>query len=206
MSFAQFTTRQWATVTAARDDWPVGIDWAAVRAELEQAGRDFHTMRARRLRQPPAVPERARLRKLLRYATALKSGLPDIALDADPDWHRRAVAELAQIERVLDAWLWQVRGWASPKGFGGHNDAHRDLLQGRALALWTGTLGGKLEFSRDDNNSAVGPLIRYLRAVLRPILGEETPGPAGLAAIVVKERERRKWCAEQAAKREQQKG
>ena len=76
----------------------------------------------------------------------------------------------------------------SGRSFEGRADAHRELLYMRAIQQWTGPLKGELKVSRRADGVADGPTVRYLAAVLAPILGDETPGRAGIAKIIRKER------------------
>jgi hypothetical protein len=45
--FDRYTDEQWEAIVAARADWPPGIDWAEIRAEIERAGRGFWRARLR---------------------------------------------------------------------------------------------------------------------------------------------------------------
>jgi hypothetical protein len=182
--FTKFTTAQWCAIQAARADWPAGIDWEAVRLELEQAGREYRFMRANRRRRPPKA-ERARLQRMLKYARGLNRELVELAPGG-----KRA---LAVIERALDSWLIRNEIWNS-RHFGRRADAHRELLYWRVIQQWTGPLRGELGFSR-AGGVAGGPMVRYLVAILAAVLGDEAPGRAGIAKIIVKERKRRRLAA-----------
>ena len=80
----------------------------------------------------------------------------------------------------------------SGRSFKGRADAHRELLYMRVIQQWTVPLQGELKVSRRDDGVADGPTVRYLAAVLAAILGDETPGRAGIAKIIRKEEKRRR--------------
>jgi hypothetical protein len=183
-TFTTFADAQWEAIQAARADWPAGIDWPAVRLELEQAGRDFWVMRANRRRRPPKA-ERARLQRALKHLYQLERDLVGLEI-------KRTFIELKHgIENrlaIYEAW--------SGRPFKGRADAHREFLYLRVIEQWTGPLQGELKVSRRGDGVADGPTVRYLAAVLAAVLGDETPGRAGIANIIRKEEKRRrekKW-------------
>ena len=180
MTFTEFTAAQWRVIQAARADWPADVDWPAVRLELEQAGRDFWTMRANRRRRPPKA-ERVRLQRALKHLRALERDLLELEINHS----------LVELRRTLENRLSLYEAWSS-RYFRGPADAHRELLYLRALQQWTGALQGELQFSRADE-AAAGPAVRYFSAVMAAVLGDEAPGPAGIAKIIAKERRLREF-------------
>jgi hypothetical protein len=155
VTFTEFAPAQWQAIQAVRADWPAEIDWSAVRSELEQAGRDFWAMRARRRRRPPKAM-RARLQRALKRLGELDQLVIDLGIDHTFIGLRR---ELENRLALYEAW--------GGRSFGGTRDAHRELLYLRVIQQWTGALQGELKFSRADE-AASGPAVRYFSAVLTP--------------------------------------
>jgi hypothetical protein len=180
VTFAAFTEEQWAAIRSLRDKWPADIQWAEVRQEIEQAGRDFWTQRANRLRRPP-VDERDKLARWLRQVRKLQEELPD---------DLAGVTDLAQLERAVENRLIIYEIWAG-KLFRGQADAHRELLYWRLLQIWTRQLHGALKFSRRLDSTPTGPAVQFAVVALKAILGDEAPSPAGIKDIILKERWRR---------------
>lgn len=184
MTFTKFTDAQWAEIRDARADWPADINWAAVRQELEQAGRDFWVMRANRRRRLPKE-ERKRLRRALKLLHELNQLVVELGIK-----HTFIGLEHGLKNRLTIYEVWGGRP------FEGRADAHRELLYTRAIQQWAGRLQGELKVSRRADGIADGPMVRYLAAVLAAVLGDETPGRAGIAKIIRKEEKRRrekKW-------------
>jgi hypothetical protein len=179
VTFTALTEEQWAAIWSLGDDLSPDIQWPAVRQEIEQAGRDFWLMRANRTQRPP-VDERDRLKRALRDVRKIQRALPDLA----------SIAHLAVVERDIENQLTVYEVWAS-KFFKSQADAHKALLYYRLLLMWT-ELGGELQFSRDVYDKPTGPLVQFLMVALGAILGEESPGPAGVGSIIERERHRRR--------------
>ncbi|HVQ80139.1 MAG TPA: hypothetical protein VMS82_09350 [Pseudolabrys sp.] len=182
-TFTAFTDAQWEEIQAARADWPTDINWEMVRQSLEQAGRDFWTMRANRRRRLPK-DARTILRRALKHVRVLERDLAEL----------RIKHTLIGLKRGLENRLtiYEMSG----RFFEGRADAHRELLYMRAIQQWAGPLKGELKVSRRDDGTADGPTVRYVGAVLAAVLGDETPGRAGIAKIIRKEEKRRrekKW-------------
>jgi hypothetical protein len=176
VTFDRYTDEQWEAIVAARADWPPGIKWAGVRADLERHGRAHHSRRASR----PADPQRE-FRSLLKKLQHIK------ALEAASDLPERAAAELKLWRRRLEGEEMSLSLYCS-KAFRGRSDLSRSVLFARVLVVWTERLGGKLQVSRDSYHGKVGgPAVRFLIAVLKPILGPEAPTPEGMAAIIKRE-------------------
>jgi hypothetical protein len=184
--FDRYTDEQWEAIVVARADWPPGIDWAEIRSEIERAGRGFWS--ARELRRGYLPDELQRIRRVIKDMKRLESDLShlDIPVVKSMIMNRAGdmEAKLKSLRRDL-----QRLDLDGSEAFRGRADAHREILYFLMLQLWTGKLGGKLKFSRDPNSKvAGGPLVRFLTAVLKPILGAERPGSEGIAAIIAKER------------------
>jgi hypothetical protein len=188
--FDRYTDEQWEAIVAAREDWPPGIDWAEIRAEIEGAGRGFWRARALRPPQQYVPGELRKIRRIYTYAKNLESDLSHfetlIVKSTITNIAQHIIAELKSLRKHLAALDAILDG---SEAFRGRADAHREILYFLMLQLWTGKLGGKLRFSRDPKSHvAGGPLVRFLTAVLQPILGPETPGSEGIAAIIERER------------------
>jgi hypothetical protein len=80
--------------------------------------------------------------------------------------------------------------------FSGRLDPSVVYLQ-QVLFLWTETFGGKLGISRspDDSKKIGGPLVRYLLAVVRPVMGANTPSLQSLPDIVDRQKDFDHWWA-----------
>jgi hypothetical protein len=180
-SFERFTDAQWAEVQQTRNDWPPGIDWVAIRTELEQAGRDFWLMRRRRLRRPQRL-EQEHLRHLIEQLRGLDSAFPVLG--------SKFAVLLGPALRFMMAWDELLQVWAS-KYFQRRSDEHRELLHQRVRMIWTGPLGGELGVSTDrSGEKRTGPFVRFFTAVTEPILGSGALSPDGIDKMIRREHER----------------
>ena len=180
-TFERYTDAEWADLQRAREDWPSEIDWAVVRTELEQAGRDFWLMRYRRLRGPQRR-EQERLRQLIKQLRDLDIAFPVLG--------PKLKVLLGPALRFMMAWDELLQVWAS-KHFQRRSDEHRELLHQRVRMLWTGSLGGELGTSTDSSGEQrTGPFVRFFTAATEPILGPEALSPAGIDKMVRREHER----------------
>jgi hypothetical protein len=69
--------------------------------------------------------------------------------------------------------------------FHGKSNPYRKHLYIGVLRIWTDIVGGELAYSRSPKGGLpYGPLIRFFRACLLPILNDKTPGASGLANII----------------------
>jgi hypothetical protein len=69
--------------------------------------------------------------------------------------------------------------------FRGKSNPYRKHLYIGVLRIWTDIVGGELAYSRSPKGGLpYGPLIRFFRACLLPILNDKTPGASGLANII----------------------
>jgi hypothetical protein len=90
----------------------------------------------------------------------------------------------------------KARDWASETGYAMLRKQYsrtgnptRKLLYGRLLDFWT-QMGGRLSRSRTREGQPGGPLIRFLEAALRPVLGDKTPKPEWLVTMIKAEKKR----------------
>jgi hypothetical protein len=179
--FERYSDVQWAEVQQARDDWSSEIDWAAIRTELEQAGRDFWQMRHRRLRRPQR-PEPERLRQLIEQLGDLDIAFPILG--------PKLKMLLGPALRFMMAWEELLQVWTS-KHFQRRSDEHRELLHQRVRMIWTGPLGGELGTSTDAfGEQRTGPFVRFFIAATKPILGREALSSGGIDKMVRREHER----------------
>jgi len=186
-TFLGYSDVEWAKIQRAREDWPPEVDWVVIRAELEQAGRDFWLMRRRRLRRPDKA-EHERLRQLIKQ-------LPNLDI-AFPILGQQLKARLESALRFMTAWDELLQVWAS-KHFSRRSDAHRELLHQRVRQLWTGPLRGKLAAGTDaTGEQRTGPFVRFFTAATEPILGPEALGPGGIRKMVRREHDRLRYHAE----------
>jgi hypothetical protein len=137
-------------------------------------------MRANRRRGPPKEE-----RNRLRHALALLRELDQVVVELG------IKHTFIGLERGLENRLAIYEAW-SGRPFEGRADAHRELLYMRAIQQWAGPLQGALKISRRGDGVADGPTVRFLAAVLAAVLGDETPGRAGIAKIIRKNSERRR--------------
>jgi hypothetical protein len=180
-TFTRYTDAEWAEVQQTRNDWPPGIDWVAIRTELEQAGRDFWLMRRKRLRRPQR-PEQERLRQLIKQLCDLDIAFPVLG--------PKLMVLLGPALRFMMAWDELLQVWAS-RHFQRRSDEHRELLHQRVRMLWTGSLGGELGTSTDSfGETRTGPFVRFFTAVTEPILGPEALSPDGIDKMIRREHER----------------
>jgi hypothetical protein len=175
VTFDRYTDEQWATIVAARRDWPPGVDWAEVRSELEKEGRRFHSTRERRPQHPQR--ELRILRQKVRHINAL---------EAEPDLPERIAADLKLWRQQLEDEEPLLDLYCS-RAFRGRAHLSRDVLFARVSLVWTEQLGGELKSSRDARGNVTGPCVRFLTAALGPILGPEMPKPEGVAKIIKRE-------------------
>jgi len=80
--------------------------------------------------------------------------------------------------------------------FSGRLDPGVVYFQG-VLFLWTETFGGRLAISRSPVNprKISGPLVRYVLAVVQPVMGADTPSLQSLPDIVERQKDFEHWWA-----------
>jgi hypothetical protein len=184
MTFSVFSEEQWQIIRSVRKTWPADIDWQKVREKLEQHGRDFWSRRTSRLQRPPG--ERKKLERWLKSVNRMREEMKEPTDDLD------SPTKLLQ-KRIEE----RLIGYDFEQTFKGRADAHREGLYWCVMHVWTETLDGPLTFSRDqhdasDSPAPTGPLVKFLLAVLWPILGDESPGAHGIGDIIRKAQQARR--------------
>jgi hypothetical protein len=186
-TFDRFSDADWAEIQRAaesRKDCPPGLNWTDVRLELEETGRDYWTLRRRRLDRPSAA-EHKRVRHLIEQLQDLDIVLPRLG--------RQFKTKLKPAYRFLIGWDVLLSGHS--KFFHGQADLNRTLLYDRVLLIWIGPLRGELKYSRGFDGKVSGPLPRFFAAVVGPILGPKPLKLEGIASIIDRERGRIARCA-----------
>jgi hypothetical protein len=112
----------------------------------------------------------------------------------DPQWLPRVVGALAEIKEEAETQLsWDL---FFGQGFARTRDRWREYLYDGVLEIWIDVVGGDLKYScptrRGDKAGRSGPpggdLIRFFRACVEPVLGDDTPSVYGIAAIIRRKR------------------
>ena len=189
--FTQFTQHEWAAIRAVRRVWPDEIDWLEVRRAIEEAGREFSEIETLREQRRRSVKYKEALESARRHLWDLRDrlermetlsplggdvdGLPDPGLKL----HERRLKELST----------QYEKWSTP--FGGRKNRNRETLEAKLLTIWEKQLGGWVRSSKNKFDEPTGPLLRFLKLTLTPIMGE-SPGPSGLESIIDKAKKRRR--------------
>jgi hypothetical protein len=107
------------------------------------------------------------------------------ALMSDLDDHEL----LRPFKRLVDMHVIGYEMIAHPRFWGKRILTIRcQLLLGRVLDLWL-ELGCELQFSRGQANRPHGPLIKFIDAVCRPVLGDEMPSVHTIAAFIDRAKE-----------------
>jgi hypothetical protein len=105
----------------------------------------------------------------------------------DPLWPNRALAGLWEIKTKADAYMgyFQIAAEAFSRG----HDPHREYLYQSVLDLWWANLGQWIGYSTAaDTYHRGGPLVRFFRACVEPLLGE-------LSDETIRSAIRRRWGA-----------
>jgi hypothetical protein len=94
---------------------------------------------------------------------------------------------------VQDVAAWHET-WAA---FRGSKHPYREHLYQSVLRVWTRRLKGRLEnYWVTKKGEPRGPLVEFLVACIRPVLGDETPRRGGIVDIIERERKRQKLLCE----------
>jgi hypothetical protein len=160
---------------------------------LREAAAEYHQL----LRKPRLSPARLqnRCEKLRRLVRSLRAEIDDFSrlrpfdagLSINPygldgiTW-RETMRVLTEVEAglaELSKPIWWSLGYFY--SFSGRTEPRVVYIQ-RVLTLWT-LVGGRLQLS---NNSGTigGPLPRFLAAVARPVMGQDTPKPASYRKLI----------------------
>jgi hypothetical protein len=184
MTDFRYADERWADVLAT---CPIETP-ASMRATLETAA-------TRYLRERETT-------ELMRNAASRRDELSDISVRAaelakrvhragpllSPLWGEETSDQeaIAGLERIASrAALGASEFDAYARDYAGRRNRERDVLYREVLAVWTDDLWQGLSCS------PTGPLVRFFRAALLPVLGEETPKGASIRDIVKNERARR---------------
>ena len=181
---------------------PAGVDYRPVLSALDEIVRGFLIFRERRSRRPPAH-ERVRWARIVKTISRLAAEVRQLKRetlwsDPYPEWPAHFLAELRNAQRHAETLL--AVSIVSHLAVRGKRDEYREFLYWGVLRAWTDHAGGKLAFSKPaQRRSPGGPCIRFFLSVVTPILGDETPGPHGVAAIIRRERTNRRYTNVQIA-------
>jgi hypothetical protein len=165
MAFHAYTDAQWAAIERVLQRAKLPAT-ETIRFKLEEFGRDYvalHGQRERRLsKEDYALLHRCI--ELLNESRRLRTVF------------KSALAYMKSHEAVTVAWTGEP--------FWRTGDPYRDALYICTIELWSDLEG---PFTVSDT----GPLARFLRAVLKPILGTKTPSPRGVKGVIAREKYRR---------------
>lgn len=103
-----------------------------------------------------------------------------------------------QILAVLSEWQQEIERRISGyddvvQEFSHSQDPGRDFLFWQIMQVWTDELGGKAGRSYSAKHGSTGPLIRFMDAVVRPVLGDKTPTAHTLADIIKRHKAPRRY-------------
>jgi hypothetical protein len=171
---------------------PSDVDLEQVWHELRNIVQAFHRSRQQR---SDMRGRRQRCQRALKHLEALAADLrafkrETLWSDPDPLWPNRGLEALLEIKRWIESQLEFYR--ATDPDFRGTRDPNKKFLYCAVLRIWEEPLGQELRYSIARQKPPYGPLVRFLEAVLRPVLGNETPGPHGFAKIIDRKREIRR--------------
>lgn len=168
----EYTDSEWAAVEAAfPSPLAVGADSEAARTETEASAtiycviRDSYKFRSKdRMKVAKAAQRKIKMRAKL-------------AQNDETDLRH----QLAPGQALIMGYKMQALSHQGRAAF------ERDQFYDSVLSTWR-LLGGKLKTSRPTPNGFKqlpgGPLLRFLDAILRPVMNEDIPGAEGLVAIV----------------------
>jgi hypothetical protein len=110
---------------------------------------------------------------------------------SDPHWPDRALTALREIKRKAEAAL--IAHEMISAGFKGRRNQHRANFYADILDLWVFHLGQEIKYSTaSKTNLPGGPLIRFIKACVDPVLGNGKPTPHTVADIIDREKNRRR--------------
>lgn len=152
---------------------------------LEEAIRFYEAMRRTRRQRSPAQDARQRFTRIAKLSAELRRELfaaRHLIAPADPAWPMGELVALTRLEERARAAA-EGHGDLS-RAFAGRQDPHREFLYADMCKLWV-SLSGHLRYARPAKGGApYGPAIRFLTAVLTPILGDDMPTSHGLAKML----------------------
>jgi hypothetical protein len=156
-------------------------------AELEEIVVGYRIFETRRATFPIKA-ERARWKRLgdaveMAAAELRRLRRETLWTDRDPMWPNRALEALWEVHRKVETRARWHETWSA---FGGRRNPNREFLWWGIMRVWTDRLGGELRLSTSTDGVPSGPLVRFFRAVVEPILGHELRGH--VANIIKRER------------------
>jgi hypothetical protein len=159
--------------------------------DLEAAIDVFCALKDHRTKRPPPS-ERKRWSRIEKLVDKLAGELRVIKRRTTYEtlWPNQALLALWEIKRIAEAGCVATEMLSVP--FKGRRDPHRAHLFAAVLDLWVLQLGRTLSYSRSQNGQPGGPLIRFFKACLDPVLdGDKPPTAHTIASIIDRERRRR---------------
>ena len=203
MSTEGYTEAQWqAVVDASLSTDPEVVE--DLRSQLGLALAEFGYADIDNQLMRPAGPKAKSWGKIAKSAARLASEIGELEYqtlptgfgNVDPEEVERDAAYFADLLSRLQglevrAKQNEARYIEHASGHGGRKDPTRQFLFENVLSIWADTLGNDLAYSRSGGGQPGGPLIRFLEAALRPVLGDRLQTPEGLASIIDREDERR---------------
>jgi len=97
------------------------------------------------------------------------------------DASSRLLAALGPVKELAELHVKRYRRMIA--AFRGRNNPDRQFLYDAVLDLWCGRLGQELSKSQ-TKGQPTGPLIRFIMAIINPVLGEEALTAHGVARII----------------------
>jgi hypothetical protein len=191
-SVFKYSTEEWAAISRGAQ---VGCVQPArlKRANLSRALKDY--LKQQSVYRPPSANAKA-WKKVARLMKQTRTAIDDADPDGSMDELIRLIAEkegddgttVESILDVLDRWeriaeVEMNRCIEHPRAWHPRKKLYYDVFD-----LWTDA-GGLFKISRGAPDSVRagqlgGPLLRYLQAVLTPLMGEEAPTLEGLRKII----------------------
>lgn len=184
-----YTEDEWMMIMAACP-LAAASNFDEARRDLEQAINRYVSQRRVKLEMYQAASERDRwstirdtadnLAKLIEGARSWLSPIwwADDGID-DPPARSAAIASLREISTHADATAADFGHYA--RSFSGKRNPDLDALYRAVLTVWTDRLHGKLRWSLSG-----GPMGRFFRTALAPVLGDRTPAITSVRSIMEK--------------------
>jgi hypothetical protein len=183
---------EWQVISQATGSIPPTADVARARLEIGACRQDYSRLPVSREKLRAAREEFRRIDAL--WARLIRSY----------ETAYRETSEALLLVDIADAE--KLRGQARSRlvgldmlahGHTGRRDAAKEWLYWRVLGIWTDCLDGKLMTSTARRRAPYGPLVRFFDAIVRPLLGDQAPGPDAIRSIVKREKRQREEAARQ---------
>ena len=183
LPFTEFADTEWAEIKAACVQEP-DIDWTKVRRDLAWWGRSFWRDHGDR-KWLTVIRELERLENAVKQIHEIK------ALIRSEYWAsftrllrtRDLGMVLAEAEDSLEMVYEICR--SKTLAVRRRSDSNRELLYTRIIEVWVGGIGAELGYGES------GLLVRFMTAVLTPIVGDQTPRPPTLRNIIRRNKKKR---------------